>query len=57
MNVATASEIAAPDEDKTVRLRALVVSDIHAVPDSKPTRASWADMSDPTNPISTLADW
>lgn len=41
----------------SVRLRALVVSDIHAVPDSKPTRRSWADMSDQHNPISRLPDF
>ncbi len=46
-----------PAAPAPVRLRALVVSDIHAVPDSKPTRSSWADMSDPNNPIEVLGDY
>ncbi len=42
------------DGSTPVCLRALVVSDIHAVPDSNPERASWADMSERKNPIETL---
>src|SRR5580704_4645240 len=42
------------DGSTPVRLRALVVSDIHAVPDSKSKQASWADMSVRKNPIDTL---
>lgn len=40
--------------DGHVHLRALVISDIHAVPDSKSKRASWADMSERKNPIEIL---
>lgn len=39
------------------RLRALVVSDIHAVPDNNPTRNSWADMSNANNPIAKLPEF
>lgn len=43
-----------PGEPEPVRLRALVISDIHAVTGSQQGRESWADMSEKTNPISEL---
>lgn len=49
-----AADSGASTPETGVRLRVLVVSDIHAVTGSHAPRASWADMSERTNPIEQL---